>query len=135
MCIFIYIIYILFFLLINLPVNSQFGPLYPVIQLQVYSLFPSLQVPPFIQGVDKHSSERNKIINEHDITTLVDFAFSKTIEMPFYYAKMFCNRFLSMPKRSIFNKKITHWFVLYFIVKIVKIIFMLKDILDGLGYD
>ena len=60
-----------------------------------------VQVPPFSQGVDKHSSEINKIIIEHDLTTLVNFALSKTIERSFYYAKKFCNRVLYMPKRYI----------------------------------
>ena len=97
---FIYLHYIYnVFSLLDLPVSAQFRPTYPVSQIQVYALFPSLQVPPFSQGVDKHSSERNTFIIEHELTPLVDFALSKTIEMPFYYAKKLCNRFLSMPKR------------------------------------
>ena len=35
---------------------SQFGPVYPSGQSQMYMLIPSIQVPPFSQGFDAQSS-------------------------------------------------------------------------------
>ena len=58
---------------ITLPV-SHIGPMYPETQVQLYSLMPSVQFPPFLQVLDKQSStSKSKMTQRHLIDFVVNF--------------------------------------------------------------
>ena len=55
-------------MIISSPV-SQFFPIYPSSQSHVYPLMPSMQLPPFLQGLlaqSLMSTELNDIVNKFD---------------------------------------------------------------------